>query len=54
MSATLVTLKAEAYDCLAQIEHWQRQLTAVNQKIQAEMVKNQAPSAVTLPDKASV
>jgi hypothetical protein len=29
----LITLKAQAYDCLANIEHLQKQLQEINQKI---------------------
>lgn len=33
-------LKAQAYDCLAAIEHYQKQLQAINQKI-AELNEKQ-------------
>ena len=34
-------LKAQAYDCLAAIEHYQKQLQAINQKI-AELQSKQS------------
>jgi hypothetical protein len=33
----LITLKAQAYDCLANIEHLQKQLQEINQKIAQKM-----------------
>jgi hypothetical protein len=36
---TLVELKAQAYDILAQIEYLQKQLQEVNQKIAEELQK---------------
>jgi len=33
----LITLKAQAYDCLASIEHLQKQLQEINQKIAQKM-----------------
>jgi hypothetical protein len=35
----LITLKASAYDCLAQIEYLQKQLQEINQKISEEIQK---------------
>jgi hypothetical protein len=35
----LITLKASAYDCLAQIEYLQKQLQEINQKIAEELQK---------------
>jgi uncharacterized protein involved in exopolysaccharide biosynthesis len=36
---TLIELKAQAYDCLAQIEYLQKQLQEINQKIAEELQK---------------
>jgi len=37
----ITKLKAQAYDCLAAIEHYQKQLQAINQKIaELQPVKN--------------
>ena len=38
MEMTIEQLKAHAYDCLANIEQWQKELQATNQKI-AEKLK---------------
>lgn len=40
------TLKAAAYDCLANIEHFQKQLAEINQKIAEEMQKEQSENQV--------
>ena len=40
---SLIELKAQAYDCLAQIEHLQRELQRINQLIMT------CPSEETLP-----
>lgn len=40
----IVTLKAEAYDCLAQVEQWQAKLRQVNEKIAALLRKPPAPT----------
>lgn len=37
---TITELKAQAYDALANIEHWQRKLAEINQLI-AEKVKEE-------------
>ncbi len=39
----LMTLKAEAYDCLAQVEQWQLKLRQVNEKIAELHKKAPAP-----------
>lgn len=36
MSSELEKRKAEAYDCMVQIENWQRKLREINDKIIAE------------------
>ena len=36
------SLKAAAYDCLASIEHYQKQLAEINQKIAEQMQKQQS------------
>lgn len=36
---SLVELKSQAYDCLAQIEYLQKQLQEINQKISEEIQK---------------
>jgi hypothetical protein len=38
----LITLKAQAYDCLANIEHLQKQLQEINQKIAQKMQEEKA------------
>jgi uncharacterized protein involved in exopolysaccharide biosynthesis len=40
----ITTLKATAYDLLAQLEHLQKQLQEVNQKIAEEMKQNEGTS----------
>jgi hypothetical protein len=40
----LTTLKASAYDLLAQLEYIQKQLQEVNQKIAEEMKQNEGSS----------
>ncbi len=41
----IVTLKAEAYDCLVQVEQWQAKLRHVNDKIAALLQKAQPQPA---------
>jgi len=48
---TLIELKAQAYDCFANIEYWQKRLVETNKLIEAEAAKT-AKEPVTLPDKA--
>lgn len=38
----ITSLKAAAYDCLASIEHFQKQLAEINQKIAEEIQKQQS------------
>jgi uncharacterized protein involved in exopolysaccharide biosynthesis len=39
---TLIEMKASAYDLLAQIQHLEKQLQEVNQKISEELQKEKA------------
>jgi uncharacterized protein involved in exopolysaccharide biosynthesis len=41
---TITTLKAKAYDLLAQLEYIQKQLQEVNQQIAEEMKQNEGTS----------
>lgn len=47
MDMTLTELKAHAYDCLANIEQWQKELQITNQKIQEALKEKGQPDGDT-------
>lgn len=42
---SIIELKAAAYDCLANIEHLQKQLSEINQKIAEQLQKKDESEA---------
>ena len=46
---TLLEMKAYAYDCIANMEFWQKELTSINQQI-AELSRKEQPEQPEQPE----